>query len=192
LDGQQGSAAVWDSHIRVGGFAGTNLEADKCAREQPLSEQCRASFINLHLTANSSAYIENMWVWTADHDLDYGERAQVNLLSGRGILVESKQGPVWMYGGASEHSVLYQYNIVAGLYSFFDNYNQAQVSNRRSQKRILWLENVDSQANVWVLNLNTVGVEKMVTVDAIDTVDEGPLRNGFGNTLAVWAAQIAW
>ncbi|KAI3480149.1 hypothetical protein L1887_57749 [Cichorium endivia] len=271
LDGQQGSAAVWDSHIRVGGFAGTNLEADKCAREQPLSEQCRASFINLHLTANSSAYIENMWVWTADHDLDYGERAQVNLLSGRGILVESKQGPVWMYGGASEHSVLYQYNIVgasnifislaqtetayfqgagravasaeeplslqryqdpnfnlssaqsptspfantsdpyenrglgmrianstntlvygAGFYSFFDNYDQAQVSNRRSQKRILWLENVDSQANVWVLNLNTVGVEKMVTVDAIDTVDEGPLRNGFGNTLAVWAAQIAW
>ncbi|SPO21480.1 probable beta-1,3 exoglucanase precursor [Ustilago trichophora] len=268
-EGTQGSAAIWDSHIRVGGFAGTNLEADRCAREQPLSDACRASFLNLHLTPNSSAYIENMWVWVADHDLDYGDRAQVNLLSGRGVLIESAQGPVWMYGGASEHAVLYQYNIVnadnifislaqtetayfqgtgravasaeeplsiatyhdpnfnlsssasssspfsnpddpyenrglgmrianstnvfiygAGLYSFFTNYDQSQVSARRSQKRILWLQDLDQEANVWVLNLNTVGVEKMVTVDGTDTVDEGGLRNGFGNTLAVWASQL--
>lgn len=269
LDGQQGSAALWDSHIRVGGFAGTNLEADKCAREQPLSDNCRASFLNLHLTSGSSAYLENMWVWTADHDLDYGNRGQVNLLSGRGVLIESSQGPVWMYGCASEHAVLYQYNIVnannifislaqtetayfqgkgravasqeeplqiskyhdpnfdlstaqssaspfqnpnstyenrglgmrianstntfiygAGFYSFFDNYNQSQVSNRRSQKRILWLQDLNDDANVWVLNLYTVGVEKMVTVDGEDTVDEGKLRNGFGNTLAVWATDL--
>ncbi|SNX82776.1 probable beta-1,3 exoglucanase precursor [Melanopsichium pennsylvanicum] len=268
-EGSQGSAAIWDSHIRVGGFAGTNLQADKCAREQPLNNDCRASFLNLHLTTNSSAYIENMWVWTADHDLDYGDRAQVNILTGRGILVESAEGPVWMYGGASEHSILYQYNIVnannifislaqtetayfqgkgrevasaeealfietyhdpnfnlssaqsssspfqnpsdpyenrgiamrianstnvfiygAGFYSFFDNYDQSQVSARRSQKRILWLQDLDDDANVWVLNLNTVGVEKMVTVDGQDTVDESGLRNGFGNTLAVWANQL--
>lgn len=268
-EGTQGSAAIWDSHIRVGGFAGTNLEADKCAREQPLSDDCRASFLNLHLTPNSSAYMENTWVWTADHDLDYAERTQVNLLSGRGVLIESAQGPVWMYGGASEHSVLYQYNIVnannvfislaqtetayfqgngravasaeeplsielyhdpnfnlssaqctaspfqdpsdpyenrgfgmrianstnvfvygAGLYSFFDNYDQSQVSARRSQKRILWLQDVQDDANVWILNLNTVGVEQMVTVDGQDVVDEQPLRNGFGNTLAVWTTQL--
>ncbi len=251
-------------------FAGTNLEADKCAREQPLSDNCRASFLNFHLTANSSAYIENVWVWTADHDLDYGNRAQVNIQSGRGILVESAQGPVWMYGSASEHSILYQYNVVnadnificlaqtetayfqgtgrevasaeeplslqayqdpnfnlsssqsssspfqdpsdpyenrglgmrianstnvfvygAGFYSFFDNYDQSQVSARRSQKMILWLQDLKDDANVWVLNLNTVGVEKMVTVDGENVVDEGPLRNGFGNTLAVWATQLS-
>lgn len=259
-DGQQGSAGLWDSHIRVGGFAGTNLEADKCASDQPLSDSCRASFLNLHLTPNSSAYIENMWVWTADHDLDYGNRAQINILSGRGVLIESK-GPVWMYGGASEHSILYQYNIVnannifislaqtetayyqgtgqpvasslqplderyhdpnfnlsstqasdpyenrglgmrianstntfifgAGFYSFFDNYDQSQVPNRRVQRRILWLEGLGEGSNVWVVNLNTVGVEEMVTVDGKDTVGEGGLRNGFGNTLAVWASQLS-
>ncbi|CBQ70801.1 probable beta-1,3 exoglucanase precursor [Sporisorium reilianum SRZ2] len=268
-EGNQGSAAIWDSHIRVGGFAGTNLEADKCARDQPLSDDCRASFLNLHLTTSSSAYMENVWVWTADHDLDYGDRAQVNILSGRGILIESAQGPVWMYGCASEHSVLYQYNIVGasnvfislaqtetayfqgkgrpvasaeeplsidtyhdpnlnlssaqssdspfqdpgdpyenrglgmriadssqvfvfgtGLYSFFSNYNQDQVSARRSQKMILWLQDLSDDANVWVLNHNTVGVEKMVTVDGQDVVDEGRLRNGFGNTLAVWTTQL--
>uniref|UniRef100_V5EV57 Rhamnogalacturonase A/B/Epimerase-like pectate lyase domain-containing protein n=1 Tax=Kalmanozyma brasiliensis (strain GHG001) TaxID=1365824 RepID=V5EV57_KALBG len=268
-EGMQGSAAIWDSHIRLGGFAGTHLEADKCARELPLKEGCRASFLGLHLTTDSSAYIENVWVWTADHDLDYGNRAQVNILSGRGILIESCEGPVWMYGGASEHAILYQYNIVgasnifislaqtetayfqgagravasaleplslekyrdpnldasskdsptspfqncadpyenrglgmriadstnvfvygAGLYSFFDNYDQSRVTARRSQKRILWLEDLDDDANVWVLNLNTVGVDKMVTVDDEDVVDEGVLRNGFGNTLAVWSSQL--
>lgn len=262
---EQASAAMWDSHVRIGGFAGTNLEADQCAKEQPLSDQCRASFLNLHLTPESSAYLENVWVWTADHDLDYGDRAQINIQSGRGILIESSRGPVWMYGCASEHSILYQYNIVnarnvfislaqtesayfqganrpvasdeeplflqryhdpdftkstadsarspfqdptdpyenrglgirianssnifvygAGLYSFFDNYNQDQIPNRRCQKRILWVQDVDADSNVWVLNLNTVGTEKMLTVDGTDVVDEGTLRNGFANSLALW------
>ncbi|TKY89402.1 hypothetical protein EX895_001933 [Sporisorium graminicola] len=268
-EGNQGSAALWDSHIRVGGFAGTNLEADNCAGNKPLNKDCRASFLNLHLTTNSSAYLENMWVWTADHDLDYGDHGQVNLLSGRGILIEAAQGPIWMYGCASEHAILYQWNIVdasnvfislaqtetayfqgtgravasaeeplsidtyhdpnfnlssaqspnspfqdpsdpyenrglgmriasstnvfvygTGLYSFFDNYNQSEVSARRSQRMILWLQDLDNDANVWVLNHNTVGVEEMVTVDGQQVVDEGPLRNGFGNSLAVWTAQI--
>ncbi len=254
---------------QAGWLRRTNLEADKCAREQPLKDSCRASFLGLHLTKQSSAYIENVWVWTADHDLDYRNRAQVNILSGRGILVESCDGPVWMYGGASEHAILYQYNIVgasnifislaqtetayfqgagravasaeealsvdryrdpnfeltseqsptspfkdpddpyenrglgmrianstnvfvygAGFYSFFDNYDQNQVSARRSQKRILWLQDLVDDANVWILNLNTVGVEKMVTVDDEDVVDEGDLRNGFGNTLAVWSSPM--
>ena len=78
----------------------------------------------------------------------------------------------------------------AGFYSFFNNYDQSQVPNRRVQKRILWLEGLDEGANVWVVNLNTVGVEEMVTVDGKDTVGEGGLRNGFGNTLAVWASQL--
>lgn len=261
----QGSAGMWDSHIRIGGFAGTQLEADKCAREAPLSDDCRASFLNLHLTKTSSAYLENVWIWTADHDLDYGERAQINILSGRGVLIESADGPVWMYGTASEHSVLYQYNIVnasnvlvmlaqietayyqgqgretasetealelttyhdpdlakqtnesspisnpqdpyenrgvglriaactntliygAGLYSFFDNYSQDCIPSRTCQKRITWVQNLSNDSNVWILNLNTVGTEKMLTVDDLDLIDERSLRNGFSNTLAVWTA----
>ncbi len=46
--------------------------------------------------------------WVADHDLDYDD--QINVYNARGLLVES-QGPVWMYGTAFEHSLLYQYNL---------------------------------------------------------------------------------
>ena len=53
----------------------------------------------LHLTPQSSAYLEGLWVWTADHDLDAGP--QINIYTGRGIMSESR-GPVWMIGTASE------------------------------------------------------------------------------------------
>ena len=48
--------------------------------------------------------------WVADHDLDFDD--QINVYNARGLLVES-QGPVWMYGTAFEHSLLYQYNLHA-------------------------------------------------------------------------------
>jgi hypothetical protein len=71
--------------------------------------------------------IKGTWVWLADHDLDASSQAQISIFSGRGILSESA-GPVWMIGtgeffllfgnsplnisAASEHHVLYQYNLV--------------------------------------------------------------------------------
>lgn len=107
----QGSAAMFDSHIRVGGFRGTDLEISECPKEAPLNALPRASCLNLHLTKTASGYFQNVWVWTADHELDIGAPAQINVLSERGVLIES-QGPVWMYGTASEHHLLYQYSLV--------------------------------------------------------------------------------
>ncbi|WFD05412.1 hypothetical protein MVES1_000742 [Malassezia vespertilionis] len=107
----QGSVAMFDTHIRIGGTQGTNLELDTCGKDKPLHELPRASFLNLHLTKKSSGYFQNVWIWTADHELDQGAPEQLNILSGRGVLIES-QGPVWMYGTASEHQLLYQYSLV--------------------------------------------------------------------------------
>ncbi|GJJ16246.1 hypothetical protein Clacol_010542 [Clathrus columnatus] len=108
------SAAAWDTHIRLGSAAGTNLGSAECpAQGSANPDNCFAAFLGLHLTADSSAYIEAMWVWLGDHDLD-GNNGQVNVFSGRGILSQSK-GPVWFIGTAcklsAEHSVLYQYNL---------------------------------------------------------------------------------
>lgn len=64
----------------------------------------------MHLSSKSSAYLENIWIWTADHDLDIVSQDQISVYSARGVLVES-QGPTWMYGTASEHNVLYQYQL---------------------------------------------------------------------------------
>ena len=45
----------------------------------------------------------------SDHDLDTPAQSRLNVFTARGLLVET-DGPVWFWGGASEHAVLYQYN----------------------------------------------------------------------------------
>ncbi|KAJ7168217.1 exo-beta-1,3-glucanase [Mycena crocata] len=106
----QGSAGTWDTHIRLGGAAGTNLETGQCLPGNEASG-CMAAFMALHLTRDSTAYLEGMWVWLADHTLDEDGVSQLTIFSGRGILSES-QGPVWMIGTASEHHTLYQYQLL--------------------------------------------------------------------------------
>ncbi|EPS25377.1 putative exo-beta-1,3-glucanase [Penicillium oxalicum 114-2] len=110
----QGSTGMWDVHIRIGGAAGTGLQSDTCpktpqAQTTPKPE-CIAAFMLLHITEKASAYIENAWMWTADHELDLPDFSQINVYTGRGVLVES-QGPVWLWGTASEHHQLYNYQV---------------------------------------------------------------------------------
>ncbi|KAF8184875.1 glycoside hydrolase family 55 protein [Mycena galopus ATCC 62051] len=108
-ESKQGSAGVWDTHIRLGGAAGTNLETEQCLPGNDESG-CMAAFMALHLTQHSSAYLEGMWVWLADHTLDEDGISMLTIFSGRGILSES-QGPVWMIGTAEHHTV-YQYQLL--------------------------------------------------------------------------------
>ncbi|KAI9370088.1 pectate lyase superfamily protein-domain-containing protein [Aspergillus egyptiacus] len=109
-----GAAAMWDVHFRVGGSAGTELQSDKCSKtpKSPTTPnpECIGAFMLLHLTEHSTAYLENVWSWTSDHELDRPDYNQINIYNGRGILVES-QGPVWMYGTAAEHNQLYNYQL---------------------------------------------------------------------------------
>lgn len=67
----------------------------------------------LHLKPGSGAYLDNIWAWTADHDLDDPPKSetQIDIYSARGILIESSS-PTWLYGTSSEHNVLYQYALV--------------------------------------------------------------------------------
>lgn len=79
-----GDVAFWNSHVTVGGAAGSNVNV---ACSQPNTAGCLAAFAMAHLTTSSSAYIDNMWGWTADHSLERG--GPQNIAVGRGILVES-------------------------------------------------------------------------------------------------------
>lgn len=109
-DGQQGAAAAWDTHVRLGGATGTNLTDTECLKLTDTGSKCFAAFLGFHLTLQASAYLEGLWVWLGDHALD-GNHQQTTLYSGRGLLSES-QGPVWLIGTGSEHHVLYQYSFV--------------------------------------------------------------------------------
>ncbi|KAE8213782.1 hypothetical protein CF327_g2736 [Tilletia walkeri] len=117
---KQGSVAMWDAHVRLGGFRGSELEGDVCPKDGIGTKmgtdmaRCRAAFLGIHITRHASAYLSGTWVWLADHDLDRHDNtsSQITVYSGRGVLVENtKGGPVWMYGVASEHHLLVQFNL---------------------------------------------------------------------------------
>jgi hypothetical protein len=123
----QGSAAMWDSHFRVGGNAGSDLLLDDCpVQSGSIVEECMAASMLLHLTEESSGFFDNVWVWVADHDLDDPANAdtsvgeggipmngavEISVYAGRGVLIES-QGPSWFWGCGSEHAQLYQWQLL--------------------------------------------------------------------------------
>ncbi|KAI9327009.1 hypothetical protein DFJ73DRAFT_864624 [Zopfochytrium polystomum] len=73
---------------------------------------CAGAFLGLQITGSASAYLENVWVWTADHELDRSDHAQISVYTGRGLLVQNTKGnPVWMYGSSVEHNQLYNYQL---------------------------------------------------------------------------------
>ncbi|KAI9814260.1 MAG: hypothetical protein M1827_003426 [Pycnora praestabilis] len=113
--GQPGASGMWDVHFRIGGSAGTELQSTECAKNPNVTAaanpKCEAAFLLLHVTQKASIYLENNWFWVADHELDLADHGQINVFNGRGVLIESAQGPVWMYGTSSEHSQLYNYQI---------------------------------------------------------------------------------
>ncbi|KAF3035188.1 hypothetical protein E8E11_004428 [Didymella keratinophila] len=113
INAEAGKAGLWDVHFRVGGYEGTKLQSSNCAKNpnatHDANPDCIGSFMQLHITKSSSGYFENVWLWTADHELDQADHGQIDIYNGRGMIVES-QGPVWLVGTASEHSQMSQYH----------------------------------------------------------------------------------
>ncbi|KAI2615067.1 pectate lyase superfamily protein-domain-containing protein [Hypoxylon sp. NC1633] len=112
----QGSVGMWDSHFRVGGAKGSDLDFANCPKGS-YNEKCIAASLLFHLKPKASGYFENVWFWTGDHDNDMNVAHQadssasmISVYAGRGALIES-QGPSWFYGGGSEHNTLYQYQL---------------------------------------------------------------------------------
>lgn len=110
----QGAAAMWDSHFRVGGALGSDLDLATCPKFSENS-QCIAASLMFHVTPQANGYFENVWAWVGDHDNDqsvYNQPdssiTQIAVFGARGMLIES-QGPSWFLGSGSEHSVLYNY-----------------------------------------------------------------------------------
>lgn len=88
-------SGMWDVHTRIGGFAGSNLQAVQCPTSAPVTADCLAAYMSMHITKSArDVYVENAWIWTADHDLDNGEDTQISVYTGRGLLVEGKN--IWL------------------------------------------------------------------------------------------------
>ncbi len=110
-------SGMWDIHGRVGGFAGSQLQLEQCSKTPNLSNYvnpaCVASYLSLHITKNASnIYIENSWMWVADHDIEDPLNSQISIFGGRGLLIESTKGRIWLISSCVEHHVKYQYQLV--------------------------------------------------------------------------------
>ncbi|KAK1963446.1 pectin lyase-like protein, partial [Colletotrichum sublineola] len=115
-ESSQGSAAMWDSHVRVGGATGSDLDLAECPKFA-FNDNCICASLLFHVTPQASGYFENIWIWLADHDNDHSVydspdkvSNQISIYAARGTLIES-EGPSWFYGTGSEHTVLYQYQV---------------------------------------------------------------------------------
>jgi len=109
----QGATGMWDTHWRIGGSAGTNLQSNTCTKtpdSTAVNPACMGAFALLQVTSHASIYLENTWGWVADHELDLADHNQIDIYNGRGFLIESTVAS-WLYGTAAEHSVLYNYGI---------------------------------------------------------------------------------
>ncbi|KID82778.1 LysM domain-containing protein [Metarhizium guizhouense ARSEF 977] len=93
---EQGSVAMFDAHFRVGGAYGSKLTLADCPKVTSIPSACVAASMLFHVTPKANGYFEN--------------NTMVTVGVARGFLIESKDGPTWLYGTASEHSMLYQYN----------------------------------------------------------------------------------
>ncbi|KAK5787947.1 hypothetical protein VI817_010443 [Penicillium citrinum] len=113
-------SGMWDVHTRIGGFAGSQQQVTQCPTSAAVSAACEVAYMSMHITSSARrVYLDNVWLWTADHDLDSGNDVRISVYSGRGLLVEGQT--IWLYGTGVEHHSLYQYqfsgasSVVAGF-----------------------------------------------------------------------------
>ncbi|KAI0188725.1 glycoside hydrolase family 55 protein [Xylaria flabelliformis] len=133
-------SAMWDVHTRIGGTKGSGLSYADCPATPSstiVNNNCRSGNIAMHVTTSASnLYMENVWLWSADHDVDDPQLRQITVYTGRGLLVESKIGNIWLVGTSVEHHARYQYqfrntqNIYAGQMQTETPYYQPNPSAR--------------------------------------------------------------
>jgi hypothetical protein len=97
-----------------------------------LNQNCISGYLQFHITPNSAGlYLENVWLWTADHDIEDNALRQITIYTGRGLLDQSTNGPVWLVGTGVEHNQRYEYqflganNVYAGQIQTETAYYQA-------------------------------------------------------------------
>ncbi|KAJ5823632.1 hypothetical protein N7447_005972 [Penicillium robsamsonii] len=117
-------SGMWDVHTRIGGFQGSKQQVAQCPTKAAVSVDCQVGYMSMHITkAASGVYLENVWLWTADHDLESPTNTQISVYTGRGLLIEGKN--IWLYGTGSEHHSLYQYQF-SGASSIMGGFIQTE------------------------------------------------------------------
>lgn len=108
-------SGLWDVHTRIGGFAGSDLQVANCPITphvpNHVDETCIGAHTSMHITPYAgNLYMENNWLWVADHDIEDLNMTRITVYAGRGLLIEANR--IWLVGTSVEHHTLYQYQLV--------------------------------------------------------------------------------
>ncbi|PPJ57558.1 hypothetical protein CBER1_10524 [Cercospora berteroae] len=126
MAGSPGDVVIHNSLITLGGTLNTGLS---CGTKN----NCAAAYLGLHLSSSSSAYINNAWVWVADHAVDHAKVA-TNTAGKGGVLVEATKG-TWLTGLGSEHWWCYNLgynkasNVFVSMLQSETNYQEGNSQN---------------------------------------------------------------
>ncbi|KAF5671245.1 glycoside hydrolase family 55 [Fusarium heterosporum] len=126
-----GDVAIWNSMITVGGTRGAENLTDNC---KDTSNPCQAAYLGIHFTKDSSAYVENVWNWVADHITEEFEGGS-SIAGKGGALVEATKG-TWLHAVGVEHWWLYQLNlrkasnVVVSMLQTETNYEQGSEADK--------------------------------------------------------------
>jgi glucan 1,3-beta-glucosidase len=53
--------------------------------------------MTMHVTSNvNGLYLEKVWLWTADRDIEYPNLTQITIYNSRGLHVKSDSGKIWL------------------------------------------------------------------------------------------------
>ncbi|KAI5304728.1 hypothetical protein KEM56_006052 [Ascosphaera pollenicola] len=137
---------IWNSMITVGGTKGAEDIGTNC---NDVNNECKAAYNGLHLSSSSSAYVENTWVWVADHQSENyqdGSKNNVRIAGKAGVRVEATKG-TWLYGLGSEHWWFYSLglinsqNVAIALLQAETNYDQGEGAGGNTQAPNPWTAN---------------------------------------------------
>ncbi|KAI0442034.1 glycoside hydrolase family 55 protein [Xylaria telfairii] len=160
-----GQVALWNSMITVGGTRGASALTNACT--DPKNE-CKAAFLGMHFAPTSSAYVENVWNWVADHIAESFSGGS-SIAGKGGALVESTKG-TWLHALGSEHWWLYQLNL--------RNANNVLVSMLQSETNYDQGDHVQQTPPApWVADVNNWGDPDFSWCSGGDT----RCRMGFAN-----------
>jgi hypothetical protein len=98
-----GDVAIFNSLITIGGTRDTEIDcyAESSPPSPPTStflpdlhqspapKSCLGAYIGLHLSKSSSAYVENVWTWLADHEVDSATNSHTRIAARYGVVVEA-------------------------------------------------------------------------------------------------------
>ncbi|KAK0648384.1 hypothetical protein B0T16DRAFT_455861 [Cercophora newfieldiana] len=186
-----GDIAIWNSLVTVGGVRSASGVTSSCTDSK---KPCMAAAMGIHLPPTSSAYLENVWNWVADHIAEDIPGGGSNIAAGRGVLLESTKG-TWIHALGSEHWWLYQLHmrtaegVMVLMLQSETNYDQGDHAPVMPSKPWIpdatyddpdfsWCTSSDGRCRMGVGNLVTGGKDIYTYASASWVFFSGPGRQG--------------